>query len=422
MSDRKRETGRDRHIPVVPLRTQIAVYATGSFGNASENVFSVIMPLWAIAIGASPLMVGVLIGARHFLSVFLSIHGGAMMDRLGTRRVLICVGVLGMVTPLLFPAMPFLWAAIILQLIGGVATSFSWMGAQAQIGELMAGSETYAGRMSFNLRFAQVGGPPLAGLSWDLGGPWGAFAFLGLWGVCLFVAILFLPKPAIDPAATPAGPVRGGDLVPRLSDYIAAFRLMAVPAIALIMMLTLLRISGNAVHFSFYVVYLKEIGYTGTIIGVLIGSASIFGFGGALAVGPLARTFRPHWMLIVTVGANIVLVTITPLLGAAFFALLAAAASRGAVLGLSQPLMISMLARAAGRGNQGKAVGLRATANRIASSSIPVLMGAVVEVVGLHNGFFVFGGILLAALVPCIWYAARNPGIDRPADAPEPSA
>ena len=27
-----------------------------------------------------------------------------------------------------------------------------------------------------------------------------------------------------------------------------------------------------------------------------------------------------------------------------------------------------------------------------------------------------------AALVPCIWYAARNPGIDRPADMPGPSA
>jgi predicted MFS family arabinose efflux permease len=178
------------------------------------------------------------------------------------------------------------------------------------------------------------------------------------------------------------------------------------------MMLTLLRIGGNAVHFSFYVVYLKEIGYTGTIIGILVGSASVFGFGGALSVGPLVRRFRPHWMLIATVAANIILVAITPLLGAVFFLLLAAAASRGAVLGLSQPLMISMLSRAAGRGNQGKAVGLRATANRIAASSIPVLMGAVIEVVGLRQGFFVFGGILLLLLLPSVWFAARAPGLD----------
>jgi MFS family permease len=394
------------------LGTQIAVYATGSFGNGSEGVFSVIMPLWAIAIGASPLMVGVLIGARHFLSLFLSIHGGAMMDRLGTRRVLVAVGILGVLTPLLFPAFPFLWAAVTLQLIGGVATSFAWMGAQAQIGELMRGSETYSGRMSFYLRFAQIGGPPLAGLSWDLGGPWGAFAFLALWGVGLFVAILFLPKPPVDATAPPAAPVRWTDLLPRFSDYVAAFKLMAVPAIALIMMLTLLRIGGNAVHFSFYVVYLKEIGYTGTIIGVLIGSASIFGFGGALSVGPLVRRFRPHWLLIATVAANIVLVAITPLLGAVFLLLLLAAASRGAVLGLSQPLMISMLSRAAGRGNQGKAVGLRATANRIAASSIPVLMGVVVEIVGLREGFFVFGGILLLLLLPSVWFAARAPDLD----------
>ena len=413
MSDRTADgPGDDTAIPRIPLRTQIAIYATGSFGNGSEGVYSVIMPLWALAIGASPLMVGVLIGARHFLSVFLSIHGGAMMDRLGTRRVLVAVGILGMATPILFPVMPFLWAAVTLQLIGGVATSFAWMGAQAQIGELMKGSETYSGRMSFYLRFAQVGGPPLAGLSWDLGGPWGAFAFLGLWGVGLFAAILFLPRPAPDTSGAPPAAVGMADVLPRFSDYVAAFKLMAVPAIALIMMLTLLRIGGNAVHFSFYVVYLKEIGYTGTVIGILVGSASIFGFGGALSVGPLVRRFRPHWMLIATVAANIVLVTITPLLGAVFFLLLVAAASRGAVLGLSQPLMISMLSRAAGRGNQGKAVGLRATANRIAASSIPVLMGAVIEVVGLRQGFFVFGGILLLLLVPCVWYAARAPGLD----------
>lgn len=399
-------------VPRVPVGTQIAVYATGSFGNGSEGVFSVIMPLWAIAIGASPLMVGVLIGARHFLSVFLSIHGGATMDRLGTRRVLVAVGILGMVTPILFPVAPFLWAAVTLQLIGGVATSFAWMGAQAQIGELMRGSETYSGRMSFYLRFAQIGGPPLAGLSWDLGGPWGAFGFLGLWGVGLFAAILHLPKPAGGATAMPALPVRWADVLPRFSDYVAAFKLMAIPAIALIMMLTLLRIGGNAVHFSFYVVYLKEIGYTGTIIGVLVGAASIFGFGGALSVGPLVQRFRPHWLLIATVAANIVLVAITPLLGAVFILLLAAAAARGAVLGLSQPLMISMLSRAAGRGNQGKAVGLRATANRIAASSIPVLMGAVVEIVGLREGFFVFGGILLLLLLPSIWFAARAPGLD----------
>jgi hypothetical protein len=39
-------------------------------------------------------------------------------------------------------------------------------------------------------------------------------------------------------------------------------------------------------------------------------------------------------------------------------------------------------------------------------------MGAVVEIVGLREGFFVFGGILLLLLLPSIWFAARAPGLD----------
>jgi MFS family permease len=407
--------------PSVPLRTQAAIYATGGFGNASENVYSVILPLWAVTLGASPLMVGMLIGARHFLAALLAIPGGALMDRLGTRRVLLAVGLIGAVTPLMYPSMPWLAAALMLQLIGGLSSAFSWMGAQAQVGEIMRGSPAYAGRMSFSLRITQVAGPPLAGLSWDIGGPWGGFAFLALWGICQFIAILALPRPAA-PAPTgdavPAKKLRLGDIMPRLSDYGAALGLLAVSAIALVMMLTILRISGNGIHFSFYVVYLKDVGFTGTSIGLLVAAASLFGFAGALSIAPMSRRFSAHWLLLVLVAAGIALVSITPLLGASFIALALAASMRGWLMGLSQPVMISMLARAAGPGNQGKAVGLRTTANRIASSTVPVLMGAVVEVVGLHNGFYVFGGVLLLALLPVARYVARTPAFAARKDAP----
>jgi predicted MFS family arabinose efflux permease len=322
--------------------------------------------------------------------------------------VLLAVGMIGALTPLMYPALPWLWAAFALQLVSGLSSSFGWMGAQAQVGQLMRGSPTYAGRMSFALRVTQVGGPPLAGLCWDLAGPWGGFAFLAAWGICQFAAILALPRPA-QPENTVPSRAKWCDVLPRLADYIAAFRLVAIPAIALIVMLTVLRISGNAIHFSFYVVYLREIGFTGTTIGLLVGSASVFGFAGALSVAPLARRFAPHWLLAGLVAAGIALVCITPLLGGIFMALLAVAATRGWVMGLSQPLMISMLAQAAGQGDQGKAVGLRTTANRLASSTIPILMGAVVELVGIENGFYVFGAILLALMVPILLHVARSP-------------
>ena len=49
----------------IPLATEIAVYATGAFGNSINNVITVVMPLWALHLGASPLMIGIIVGARH---------------------------------------------------------------------------------------------------------------------------------------------------------------------------------------------------------------------------------------------------------------------------------------------------------------------------------------------------------------------
>ena len=53
----------------------------------------------------------------------LSIHGGALMDRLGTRRVMIVFAVLNGVIPLFFPILSYIWAAILLQVLAGLATS-----------------------------------------------------------------------------------------------------------------------------------------------------------------------------------------------------------------------------------------------------------------------------------------------------------
>lgn len=379
----------------IPLRTQLAVYLTGAFGNSTENVTSVIIPLWAVSLGASPVMIGIIIGARHVLTMVFSIHGGALMDRLGTRRVLVAVGLIGAILPLMVPLTPLIATTIVIQMIAGFSSTFGWMGAQAQVGEIMKGSAVHAGRMSFVLRFAQLGGPPAAGLAWDFGGPWGGFGFWAFWGACLFVSSLALPKPASE---GPVQPVRAADLVPRLADYVAAFRMLAVPAIALIVMLTFVRMGANGVQNSFYVVYLEEIGYPGTLIGILLGAASVLGFAGSLSVGPLVRVFNQFWLLIATITLGVVLIAITPLLGGIFWLLLVAITLRGGTMGLSQPLMISILSQSAGKGNQGKGVGLRTTANRLTSLSVPVVMGAVVELVGLEWSFLVIGGALTAAM------------------------
>ena len=112
----------------IDWRIQGAVYACGALNHSMGMMVAVIMPLWLLQLNVSPLMIGIALGARHFLPLFLSIHGGAMMDRFGTRRIMLWFGLISATVPILFPAMPWVWAVIVLQMIVGMADTMGWSG------------------------------------------------------------------------------------------------------------------------------------------------------------------------------------------------------------------------------------------------------------------------------------------------------
>ncbi|MFM1813634.1 MAG: hypothetical protein RLZ98_329 [Pseudomonadota bacterium] len=395
--------------PHVPISLQVTVYAIGSFSNSANLMAGVLLPLWAVAIGASPFVIGVIVGARYFLTSLLSIHGGAMMDRLGTRRILVVSGAIAALTTVLFPVLPFVAAAIVLQMLSGLAANYGTIGAQSIFGNLMRGRPKYAGRFAFGLRVGQLIGPPLAGIAWDLGGHWAGFALLTAWGVGLFVASLLLPADVdgATPSKTPPR-IEAHQMMPRLGDYLETFRMMAAPAVLLVVIMTFLRMAGQGMQSSFFVVYLEQLDYTGTVIGLLVGASSLVGFAGALSITNLTRVMAAEWLLIISVAISIVFVAVTPLIAASGLLLLLASAARGAAMGLSQPLMMTILAAAAGSGRQGKAVGLRTTANRVGSMIVPILMGAVAEVAGIEASFYIIGGVLLALMFVSIRPARQS--------------
>lgn len=397
-------------VPKVPLRLEVAVYGAATFSNTLGYMIMVVLPLWVVTLDVSPLMAGIILGSRHALVLLYSIHGGAMMDRLDVRRVMIGFGAIGVALPLLFPITPWIWAIILLQMIGGYSSAAGWMGAQAIIGQTMRGSAVHTGRMSFAVRVGALIGPPCAGLAWDIGGQWAAFALLSLWGLGMLLCCIALPPTQEEGETAPRPRPRLADLVPRLSDYLVAFRMMAVPLVAVVMALSVLRIGGFSIQSSFYAVYLEGQGYNGTAIGVLLAVYSLLGGGLSLAVGPLTRRFAPLWLLMFAIGGCAVAIAITPALGA-YWLLMIAAAVNGGCYGLSQPLVISITSQVVGRGEQGKAVGLRTTANRLAATFMPVLMGAIVQWAGLEASFYITGGAVVGLLlVVALWARARTAG------------
>lgn len=391
----------------VTTRGLYAAYATGFFSLSLVPMTHVVVPLWALALGASPALIGITVAARSLLPLLFSIHGGVMMDRLGTRRMTLFFTLIGAVFALLYPLLPWVSTLIVLQLLVGLTQGMSWIGAQTKIAKLTRVSSVYAGRFSFITTLGTFVGPLLVGKAWDVFGAWGAFVVIGVWGGCLSCSVFALPAPD-QPDGRSQQRLAWRDFLPNWTDYVRAFALVSIPAVALVIMATFLRIAAFSVQGSFYTVYLEGIGFSGTMIGALFAVSSLLGSLATLLVGPVTKVIQAHWALLVFITTAIVVICITPLLEDFVF-LLIAAGIFGIGLGMGLPLLLSILSKAIRLRDQGMSVGLRTTANRLASLFIPLMMGFAIEMLGIKMGFLVVALVLLAIVGITIAIVLRTP-------------
>lgn len=402
--------------PAAPISpgTIWATYAVGFASNGVGMMLKVALPLWAIQLNLSASEIGIAIGIGGLLPFLLAIHGGVLMDKLGTRRVTLAYAFAMAIACPLYPLLPFFAGIVLLQLITGLAQTTVWVGAQSLIVRLTKGKTTEIARFSVFARAGTLLGPVIIGAVWDVAGAWVAFSVTGAAGLLVLVALRKVPETnrrLAAPANADTPPARPGlrELLPNWRDYAGTFSLMAVPMVAFIIVMTVLRNSSTGIQTSFYIVYLKDIGYLGSAIGLLVGISEGAGMAGALMAGWWEKRFRPHWVLIGFVTASIAFVTITPMLGGLFVALVLATFGRGFAQGLTQPVTFGILSRAVDESVQGASIGLRTTANRAASFFVPLIMGFVVERFGLIDSFYICGGALIAITLCVALFVRRLP-------------
>jgi MFS family permease len=381
-----------------------SLYLAGPFSMGYVDFFTFLIPLYGLSLRLDAVQIGILVGARSILALFLSIHIGVLMDRFGTRRVTLFFVWTGMALAPLFPLVPGFWAILLLQLVSGAAVSFAWSGAQTLIAQLAEGDAGYIGKFSFFARLGSTTAPILAGIVWDFGGAWPAYLFGAAWGAVLTIALLRTQEAEIFGARPADGTgrarFRARDALPRPSDYVSSVMLVAIPAVAVSMAIISMRNTTYSIQTSVYVVYLEEIGLVGTTIGILFATAEIASGFGSLFAGRAMRLGDPLRTMLSGTVLSILLIAMTPLLGGIFALLLLSQVIRGWLEGVIQPVILSVQARAVGRHQQGAVVGLRQTGQRLTSIVIPPLMGGIADHWGVSESFFVLGALMLLLCVP----------------------
>lgn len=381
-----------------------ALYVAGPCSMGYVDFYTFLMPLYALSLGFDAGEVGILVGARSLVAMFLSIHVGVLMDRFGTRKVTLFFVWASMALALLFPLMPWFWSLLLLQLVNGAAVSFAWSGAQTLAAQLADGEARYLGRFTFFARLGSTTAPLLGGAVWDFGGVWPSYLVGAAWGGMLTIALLCAPEAEFFASPGEANAVRARfrarDVWPRLSDYANSLRLLAIPAITLSLAIMAMRNTTYSIQTSVYVVYLKHMGLVGMTIGMLFSAAEIASGIGALFAGRAISLGDAQRTMLGGTALAIMLIVLTPVLGGMLSLLLLFQLVRGWLEGVIQPLVLSVQARAAGRHQQGAVVGLRQTGQRLTSIAVPPLMGAIADRAGVDQSFFILGGVMLLLCIP----------------------
>src|SRR5712691_10991974 len=68
-------------------RPLASLYVAGPLSMGYVDFYTFLIPLYGLSLGLGASEIGILVGARSIVALFLSIHIGVLMDRFGTRRV-----------------------------------------------------------------------------------------------------------------------------------------------------------------------------------------------------------------------------------------------------------------------------------------------------------------------------------------------
>jgi MFS family permease len=387
-------------------RDVLATLGAGLFTNGVWDMLSVVVPLYAVAVGLNTAEIGLIVAARSVLPAALSIHGGILMDQLGTRRVLLWVAAVSATLPLFYPVSGWFAVLTVLQLLLGLASGLGMAASQTWTMQISHGNTAMLARYSVATRIGTFIGPVVVGAMWDLSGAWAAFACVALCGAGTIAATAYSNP---DSTRQPILPHGNGSsvLLPRWAPHKQALLLALIPAVAFILAASILRNASGAIQSSLFVVYLNGIGMSGTLIGTLVALAELSGVFGSLLAAPVERRLRSDRLVILCIAVSLIAISITPLVAGSLVLLMAACAVRGIVQGMSQPLMYSILGHEIPHNRHGASVGLRNAVVRLGSIITPAVMGIVAEIWGIEISFYALGATFLMATVALAFFARK---------------
>jgi MFS family permease len=344
-----------------------------------------LISLYAIDLGATPLVIGILYSLYSFFSLFIALYAGRVSDRLGPR-VPMLIGSLALGCGLL---LPYLWrgfaALFVSATLIGTLYIFYTVSAQHLIGAFGAGHKRTRNYATFSLGVALTAlvGPTLTGFLIDSVGHQSTYLVLALFPIGPTVFLLLfargLPHTAQDAK-------RSGQRTMDLVRNVPLRRALIAAAI----------IETGGELYNFYMpIYGHSIGLSATRIGIVLGTYAVAVLLTRLVMTMLVKRSNEETVLYGSLALAAIACVAFPFV-TSMYMLAAISFVLGLGLGCCGPLSMVITYNRAPEGRSGEAMGLRQSMQKFTEVLVPLVFGTVGSAFGIGPAFWM-DALLLGA-------------------------
>jgi len=367
----------------------MSIYVTAALAILNQVAVKgsrMLVALYAIELGASPLAIGALISSYAVFPLLLAVHAGRLTDRRGVRAPMM-LGSLGMATGLVLPTViPALPALFLSSAIIGTSALLYHIATHNLVGSLGEGAERTSNFATYSLGASASGliGPLVVGFSIDHAGYIPTYLLLAA-VACVPSVVLacysdFIPARVKSLKEKRVGSVR---------------ELLGSPSLRRTFVTSGLIVTGIDL-FNFYMpIYGRSIHLTASMIGTILGMQAAAAFVVRLYMPRLAKQHGERSVLT----ASLLVAGITYFAFPAFenpYVLGLISFVLGLGLGCGQPLSIILTYNDSPAGRAGEALGMRVTVNKFTQIVVPVVFGSLGTAAGVHPVFWTNAVLLLA--------------------------
>ena len=353
------------------------------------NGAKLLLALFAIDLGASPLQVGITFAMFSILPAILAISAGRWVDRIGVRLPLLlgCGGMAMAIASVFFT--PALWALYTCAALIGVFFMVYVVAGQSLVGSMGATGDRTRNFSYYSLAvaFASVMGRAGTGVSIDLVGHRGTALLLALGPLAALALAWWLPTRKPSAKASSERTVRT-----------STYELWKIPALRRALIAAAIVESGNELFALFIPLYGSSLGFSATFIGTLLATFSAATFLVRMALPRLVGRFGEEGVLSCALGCA-ALVGVLTISTALPWALLVLTAAFGFSMGCGMPLSMALTYARAPEGRAAEAIGMRQTVNKSIEVTVPVCFGALAVVAGLAPLAVALGTVLAVGAV-----------------------